>query len=319
MTVYFIRSDCGRVKVGFTDSATPDDRLRSLQTGSPRKLECISYCPGSVVDERAVHRYLEKDRVHLEWFEPSDRLANVLHFADKFRSLNGFEKALAEPEAFALFVSRYGTVARIESFDGMPPSDIRWSLALERFQGEGLPQEPVVTTNWFYTWEQASIRSKPDSYFIEHTSLEYTGDEPRAEWWDGQWTFSSGLRETANALWENVMNPRKAAAVWVLACIQDLTYSRADPRLPQLDHQVPGVFALKDELRTVISLCWHRASTRALPYSLRLPERCLLTNDEFVEACARHRRMIVRETRVQLTWAEGASTRIAFYKERAAA
>lgn len=67
---YFIHApDVGMVKIGY--SIDPEERLLSLQIGSPCKLYLIAKYPGDVEDERALHARFSSYRSHGEWFKDS--------------------------------------------------------------------------------------------------------------------------------------------------------------------------------------------------------------------------------------------------------
>lgn len=63
--VYAIRG-ASLVKIGVAHD--PDDRLNSLQTGSPVKLSLMGWVPGPVSLERKIHKLLSDYREHGEWF-----------------------------------------------------------------------------------------------------------------------------------------------------------------------------------------------------------------------------------------------------------
>src|SRR5262245_1596456 len=63
--IYAIQSATTKlIKIGF--SATPEGRLKGLQTGSPDKLELLKTWPGTMDDEKRIHRCLRKFRKHGE-------------------------------------------------------------------------------------------------------------------------------------------------------------------------------------------------------------------------------------------------------------
>lgn len=65
--VYFILArDVSAVKIGI--ASRPLERLSTLQTASPVKLELIGFCRGNHKDERDIHVLLEPLRLHGEWF-----------------------------------------------------------------------------------------------------------------------------------------------------------------------------------------------------------------------------------------------------------
>ena len=71
--VYFIRAErSGLIKIG--SAANPQERLRSLQTGSPEPLSIVGVKPGGERLERALHAKFADFRSHGEWFHPSDEL-----------------------------------------------------------------------------------------------------------------------------------------------------------------------------------------------------------------------------------------------------
>lgn len=322
MTIYFIQSDCGRVKVGYTDDSDPEARLRQLQTGSARKLTVLCYGAGSPRDERWLHRYLEADSVHGEWFTPSERLAKVIGYVEKFHRLTGFEKS--DGDAFAWAKSRVEEIREMfKPEEPLPDPDQEWLRRLQRADREASalppPAKPTKTFDWFPEWRSAFGYGKTDLEFIEHTGPEYPSSGGSAEWFWGSWQSSSGLAETATMLERYVAEPKKSAAVWILACIQDLTHSRRNERLPTLWSRAPDVADLSEQLEAFVPARWHRAATAALPFPMRLPARCLLTVDDFVEACATHRRLIVAESRLRFSWAWGSSVSLKHHAEGAAA
>lgn len=91
--VYFIRAtESNRVKIGV--ATNPLQRLADLQVGSPEILELIGTVPGGRKLEERLHRALESDRVHGEWFELTDRV--ILAIGDllgwRQHRINGLEE-----------------------------------------------------------------------------------------------------------------------------------------------------------------------------------------------------------------------------------
>jgi len=71
--LYFIRAGAdGPVKIGV--AADPWKRLETLQIGNHEKLELLAICYSSVTEERLIHRILDGQRIHGEWFKPTDEL-----------------------------------------------------------------------------------------------------------------------------------------------------------------------------------------------------------------------------------------------------
>ena len=74
--VYFVQgTDGGPVKIG--RSASPVDRLSSLQTANPARLRIVAKLAGGGAVERAMHVLFAADRIRPdgEWFRPSQALA----------------------------------------------------------------------------------------------------------------------------------------------------------------------------------------------------------------------------------------------------
>jgi hypothetical protein len=97
--VYFIRCEAPTseaVKIGLT--ANLDERIKTLGTASPWPLTLIRSLPGSAELERELHRVLAEDRMHGEWFRPSERLETVLGMSDdEIRALRAPEPEPPRP------------------------------------------------------------------------------------------------------------------------------------------------------------------------------------------------------------------------------
>lgn len=78
-TIYFIQSDCGRIKIGYT-STPVEKRLYDLQFMSPRPLKLLAQFPFEQRMETTLHGTFKAERLHGEWFEPSDRLMRFVKF-----------------------------------------------------------------------------------------------------------------------------------------------------------------------------------------------------------------------------------------------
>ena len=74
--IYFIRSQNGRIKIGYT--ANIAKRMADLQTAHPEPLSLIVAIPGDMSAERALHRRFMADRLEGEWFDPSPVLISYL-------------------------------------------------------------------------------------------------------------------------------------------------------------------------------------------------------------------------------------------------
>jgi len=94
--IYAIRSGKSNlIKIGF--SVEPQGRLKELQTGSPGKLELLQTWPGTRYDEKRIHRFLKKNRVHGEWFQVDyDRAAYVIHTVTTYDPDDDVDLCLAQ-------------------------------------------------------------------------------------------------------------------------------------------------------------------------------------------------------------------------------
>ncbi len=73
--VYFIQAvDGGLIKIG--KSEDPINRLATIQMYSPVKLQILAATPH--LKEKAMHKAFADERVHGEWFKPSDRLLALI-------------------------------------------------------------------------------------------------------------------------------------------------------------------------------------------------------------------------------------------------
>lgn len=80
LTVYFIQAQTGQIKIGI--AASPELRLRALQTGSPVTLALLATRSGGRPKEAEYHARFAVHRLHGEWFSPHpDILAEIEHLA----------------------------------------------------------------------------------------------------------------------------------------------------------------------------------------------------------------------------------------------
>lgn len=82
--VYFVRCPVnGLIKIGWSGTF-PNRRLSELRSGCPVPLEPVATMPGSMMDERDLHRRFHSDRSHDEWFRPSKDLDELIADADEW-------------------------------------------------------------------------------------------------------------------------------------------------------------------------------------------------------------------------------------------
>lgn len=65
-----------RIKVGFTTNL--DDRIHTLETGSPFPLKVLLFMPGAFHLETSLHLRLARYRTHREWFQDVPEVRAVL-------------------------------------------------------------------------------------------------------------------------------------------------------------------------------------------------------------------------------------------------
>lgn len=71
--VYFVLcADLNVLKIGWTQN--PPERFQALRVGIPYPIECLTARPGSVADEKALHRRYRDLRASGEWFRYEPRL-----------------------------------------------------------------------------------------------------------------------------------------------------------------------------------------------------------------------------------------------------
>jgi len=73
--IYFIKAN-DRVKIGY--AADPTNRIPSIQTSSPFKLEVLLIIEGNYEVERKLHKRFQEYRITGEWFEYGERLESFV-------------------------------------------------------------------------------------------------------------------------------------------------------------------------------------------------------------------------------------------------
>lgn len=75
--VYFVREQDGPVKIGWT-AKDPELRLRSMQTGNPRRLELLGTVRGTLATEAILHDRFSRYHLVGEWFDPAPELLSYI-------------------------------------------------------------------------------------------------------------------------------------------------------------------------------------------------------------------------------------------------
>ena len=79
--IYYIESYDGPIKIGF--SVNPQFRLSTLQCASAYPLRVIYAQPGTLSDEKRLHRRFDDERLEGEWFNPTKRLLAHIELVKK--------------------------------------------------------------------------------------------------------------------------------------------------------------------------------------------------------------------------------------------
>jgi len=101
--IYFIKSESGHVKIGFTDHNI-EQRLIALQCGNPYRLSILGTIDGDREQEKLIQQKFKKKRCNGEWFIFDDE---VREFIDNLHDLE-------EPEVKSLVESNKKHYNKIE-------------------------------------------------------------------------------------------------------------------------------------------------------------------------------------------------------------
>lgn len=76
MTVYFVQTESGSIKIGSANN--PESRLRIFQNGSVEDLRLLGTMPGGLVREKEIQRQFGYLRLKGEWFSPEPELMKFI-------------------------------------------------------------------------------------------------------------------------------------------------------------------------------------------------------------------------------------------------
>lgn len=77
--IYFIQAiDNGNIKIGFTAAKSAETRRKTFQTGYPAKLILLGTIPGTIHDEKSIHKELKSYNTHGEWFRGEFELLRII-------------------------------------------------------------------------------------------------------------------------------------------------------------------------------------------------------------------------------------------------
>lgn len=108
--IYFIQSGTdGPIKIGY--SQDPTNRLKQLQTGSPKKLKLLCAVEGGFELERRLHDSLCQYHLNNEWYHPVKEITQTL---DTLKEPQLQEPAACDvPEDWRLSLVVYGPGSKV--------------------------------------------------------------------------------------------------------------------------------------------------------------------------------------------------------------
>jgi hypothetical protein len=98
--IYFIKSGNKHIKIGY--SKEPTDRKKSLQTGSPLKLQVQATMQGDFKTELGLHEMFKHLHVNGEWFKYTDELKWFIRVVKKNPELNNIKSLYMESQKMRL-------------------------------------------------------------------------------------------------------------------------------------------------------------------------------------------------------------------------
>jgi hypothetical protein len=314
VTVYFIGSDCGRIKIGYTADARPEARLGTLQTSSPRRLTVLAYCEGDEALEHRLHGELGEHWVVGEWFDPApDVLALVRHVRER-GTVNGWRAGIAEPAGHSEYHAQFGSFDGIKEFLGEAPGmvklhrrraalDSHYDVKRGKLEWSGLYadfrrfEEPCDRSLFQHRATTAVVRKWG---WREHgTSYGEDYESPRSR---GVFARTHRRRRARSSLGcrrrSKTRRISQAARRWAAAVAR----SCLDRAVPQLEEvQELASRTLGDDLPS-----WHHACNGVLPLPFTwLSEHSVLHASDFVALCALHRMAIRSRFYVLIEQREG--------------
>jgi len=114
--VYFIGSEDGPIKIGYSSDVSATKRLRQLQTASAKKYQIYGVVSGGMSLEKTIHRYLHAHLVMGEWYarQPALELMTrlmekelplTLEYTDLLHSLNEIKSDLNTKSGLASIIA----------------------------------------------------------------------------------------------------------------------------------------------------------------------------------------------------------------------
>ncbi len=106
--IYFAqcKNQDGYVKIGFSrciEKRMPHNRF----TDNPYQIQLIGISPGSIKEEKAIHRLLAKDNICGEWFYPTERVLTLVQMANQSLTSVFTENTISNANWFEISSKRY--------------------------------------------------------------------------------------------------------------------------------------------------------------------------------------------------------------------
>ncbi len=78
--IYFIQAATGEIKIGVSQTAKIKNKVRQMQIYCPSKMTLLLCINEDICgQEFELHRMFKADRIHGEWFKPSESLLNFIN------------------------------------------------------------------------------------------------------------------------------------------------------------------------------------------------------------------------------------------------
>ncbi len=77
--IYFLLAESvSAIKIGFTREGRLEGRMADYRVHSPYEYDLLKLIPGTMVEERMIHRRFVKLKIHGEWFAYTDELKKFI-------------------------------------------------------------------------------------------------------------------------------------------------------------------------------------------------------------------------------------------------
>lgn len=166
--VYFIQAaESKRIKIGYTE-CKPESRLLSLQTGAHERLILLGFMPGTLKEERDIHKRFSVESLGGEWFSPSSEL---LKFVEESKIIMRANDRQSQPSTRATTPSPSPTVVEVSKSENarengvvvIPPAALRSEEFQELvgiFLSLGVAMSETDTNKCARSWIQLDLNEQ---------------------------------------------------------------------------------------------------------------------------------------------------------------